>query len=115
MIDDQKILQRYIYLDVLLLYTHDIAAWVLQQGGQNGDPQEARVHLVPSMEIMDIFKQTLNVKLYLDKEILDGVPKYLIINSRMDNAMGENLPTSLTGKTITIFKLNEEVHFLLLG
>ena len=73
------------------------------------------MHLVPSMEIMDIFKQILNVKLYLDKEILDVVPKYLIINSQLDNAMGESLPTSLTGKTITIFKLNEEVHFLLLG
>ena len=73
------------------------------------------MHLVPSMEIMDIFKQILNVKLYLDKEILDGVPRYLIINSRMNNATGKSLPTSLTGKTITIFKLNEEVHFLLLG
>ena len=73
------------------------------------------MHLVPSMEIMDIFKQILNIKLYIDKEILDGVPEYLIINSRMNNAIGESLPTSLTGKTITIFKLNEESHFLLLG
>ena len=83
-------------MDVLLLYTHDIAAWVVPQGGQNGDHQEAVVHLVPSMEIMDIFKQTLNIKLHLDKEIWDAVPKYLIINSRMDNAIVLGVGESLT-------------------